>query len=509
MITPIFYDTLDLDATRAVLQILAEETSIDPSPPLSGGSSPSPPDVFSDPDDWLSETTARTTIADEDENDTPLGRLQQMFPNLKLYTLRTTLEKCGGDSQRATDELLNRSYLEEDEEVNVRGVDGFEFATPHQKRKGKGRSNTTNGGSRNGSATSPVGDPNRRPSLPVETNTPDPISHWDRKNFEIAYLSENLGLPLNIVQLTHHTSGSLHRTVATLIDKYGSESLFDSPEHSAELSELVNTFPTVARQRLDRLLRLCQENKVAVFNLAELLRQNAHDETIRKIAAAAAPRDSKKPRQPKKPEETWTTVVGTNLRSPTSSSSASSPTSPTASRVNRPIFTNSADLRDVSAAYRESRNEAFAKAAASYRRSKSNHLFGGAAAFYADLGQDFHTKTKEYENAAAERHVEENSGVDVLDLHGVTVQQALKIVRERVTQWWVRADPGGAYGSDLYGSRGGNRVARKPFRVVTGVGRHSKGGEAKLGPAVEKMLEREKWNITKATGEILVWGVRK
>ncbi|KAI5815095.1 hypothetical protein BZA77DRAFT_317009 [Pyronema omphalodes] len=432
-----------------------------------------------------------------------------MFPALTLYTLRTTLEKCGGDSERATDELLNRSFLEQDEEVNVRGVDAFEFATTRQKRKGKGRDNTATRGNQNGSTTSPNEDTNRRPSLPVETNTPEPISHWDRKNLEIKYLSENLGLPQNVVQSTHHASGSLPRTVATLIDKHGSESSFDCPEHTAELNELVGTFPTVSRQRLDRLLRLCQDNKTAVFNLAELLRQNTDDETVRQIAAASASKDSKKPRPAKKPEAIRIKVVGTDLKPPDSNTSSNCSTSPTIIHFHRPIFTNAADMRDVSAAYREARNEAFAKAAASYRRSKSNHLFGGAAAFYADLGKDLHIKTKEFENAAAERHVEENSGFDVIDLHGITVQQAIKIVRERVTQWWVRADPGGAYGSDFCAARGGNRVAKKPFKVVTGAGKHSKGGEPRIAPAVAKMLEREKWRITKTEGEILVWGVRK
>ena len=119
---------------------------------------------------------------------------------------------------------------------------------------------------------------------------------------------------------------------------------------------------------------------------------------------------------------------------------------------------------------------------------------GAAAAWYSDMGHQYHAKTKEYGDLAAERYVAENSrGDGVLDLHGVTVAQALNIARERTAQWW-RLPPEA-------------RRGHTPFRIVTGLGRHSK-GEAKLTPAVSRML-RDNWDIRIGKGEILVHGVRR
>jgi len=451
-------------------------------------------------EDWRSETeTDPATImsmaslrideddgfGEDEEMSDEMRMLHAMFPTMSKYTLSRTLEKCGGDYTRTTDELLNCTFLEEDG-VEGKSVDGFGeevngFRNGRKKRKQKGKILIT---------------PQRRMSLPPERTVNAPsasrVSVWDKKNEEIQYLSETLGLPKRMVASTHHSNGgSLPRTLAVLLDTYGGEATGDKEEHIAELDELSQEFGNdVKTQHLERLLRLCKDNKVAVFNLAELLRRSLPKDPILQINTTnISPTSPRKPtyaspRLPQNREENWT-VVGTSMRSP--------PFSPT--YQHRPLDYIAAS--QISQKFRDARNEAFQKATASYRRSRSDKLMGGAAVFYADLGHDYHSKTKEYDNIAAERYVTENSATGVLDLHGVTVQQALKIAKERTTQWWAETPP----------DEKGRGV--KPFRIVTGLGRHSKDGQAKLAPAVSKMLQREKWDITVGSGEIMVYGVKK
>ncbi|KAA8894400.1 hypothetical protein FN846DRAFT_417610 [Sphaerosporella brunnea] len=518
LIASIYYDNLSIDEARKTLNLLSGETTTDDD--LDGGDgSPilehSAPNSCPEWGDWASETTDPTTISmaslrvdddadpelDGDDLPEDMRMLRAMFPMMSKYTLQKTLEKCGGDYSRVTDELLNRAYLEEDGEgAKAKGIDGFgedangfhNGGKKKRRHKGKLPANCVSIAARLSSTHG------RRMSLPLEgtENTPPepPMSVWDKKSEEIQYISESLGLPKPVVTSAHHSNGgSMLRTIMSLLERYGDVATGDTEEHLAELNELVEAFGSDVRaEHLDRLLRLCKDNKVAVFQLAELLRRN-----IPKAGMIEIPTNRTVPRSSGKPparsnslashrlqdQESWT-VVGTSLRS--------TPSSPT---YHRPL--NYASAAQLSGSYRAARNEAFQKAAASYRRSRSDKLMGGAAAFYADLGHDYNHKTKEYDNIAAERYVTENSGDGVLDLHGVTVAQAVKIAKERTTRWWVETPP----------DEKGRGV--KPFRIVTGLGRHSKGGEAKLAPAVMKMLQREKWHIVVGRGEIFVYGVRK
>ncbi|KAI5850651.1 hypothetical protein BZA05DRAFT_59778 [Tricharina praecox] len=496
LIAPIYYDTRCVATARATLEILYVTIDDEASSGGSGGISPanSCPEWGEGGGDWTSESDPTTgSLAslnlgfdeeeEEEEEEGDVGHLRMMFPTMSRFSLENALRKASGDLERATDELLNRVSLEEDGETG-KGIDGFgeEVMFQRKKRKGKGR------------ATAPG--LQRRMSLPPEgtENTPvaQRVSVWDKKNEEIGYISTCLGIPKTVVASTHHANGgSVPRTIATLLDAHGGEAVADGEEHLAELNELVQEFGgEVKAEYLDRLLRLCKDNKIAVFQFGEQLRRGSLAVLgLRQVSAASSPRKpaparSGPTRLTHDDGSTWT-VIGTSLQ-------ATQATSPT---YHRPLnYATSAQLAGV---YRHARNEAFQKAAASHRRSKSDRLMGGVAAVYADQGHEYHARTKEYENRAAEQYVIENSGDGVLDLHGVTVSQAVKIANERTTRWWAEAQP------DAYG-RG-----FQPFRIVTGMGRHSANGEAKLTPAVSKMLQRGGWKIGVGRGEILVYGVQK
>lgn len=567
LIASIFHDTRSIEAARKTLAVLGartalgEECALPPHQRQSqhGRNPQSAANSCSEwgGGDWGSDDADLVLIASamslegggpgegerEGEGDAELNELRAMFPTMSTYTLRHTLQKCGGDHARVTDELLNRAYLDVDDGVD-KGVDGFgvgsggtvgRSASRGKRRKTKGKNSGNGGGNGGGQGCVPPVDQRRRMSLPTKAPraaSARGASVWDHKNEEIQFLASALGLPRTVVASKHHsTGGPMPRTVVALLNSHDGRQLTeaasasDGAKHAAELEELTREFGGhVTTEHLDRLLRLCGDNKAAVFSLAELLRRNPleeEDDNMRPAnAAPAASRVSSSSFSSSASShraltgllpgcENWT-MVRTPLHPPPSPPHP--PDSAPASASGGGGGGNGSGAggygqldysaaSQVSREFRLARNEAFQKAAAAYRRSKSDRLMSGAAALYADMGHHYHAKTKEFDNLAAERYVAENSlSDDVLDLHGVTVAQALRIARERTAEWWDCAPPPDARGV---------RPAPTPLRIVTGLGRHSKGGEAKLAPAVTNMLRRDNWDIRVGKGEIIVYGVRR
>jgi hypothetical protein len=124
---------------------------------------------------------------------------------------------------------------------------------------------------------------------------------------------------------------------------------------------------------------------------------------------------------------------------------------------------------------------------------------GGAAAYYSSVGRDHLERAKREAAAAADALVDSQSTSNSLDLHGVSVQDAVRIASSRVAAWWD------SLGDAKY-MRGGE-AARSGFRIITGVGRHSHDGTSRLGPAVGKMLAREGWRVEVGEGVLTVTGV--
>lgn len=124
-------------------------------------------------------------------------------------------------------------------------------------------------------------------------------------------------------------------------------------------------------------------------------------------------------------------------------------------------------------------------------------MMGGAAAYYSAVGRDHLERAKRDASAAADSLVDSQSHSSMLDLHGVSVQDAVRIASERVEEWWE------SLGDAKY-MRGARPAG---YRIVTGVGRHSHDGTSRLGPAVGKMLAREGWKVEIGEGMLTVLGV--
>ena len=118
---------------------------------------------------------------------------------------------------------------------------------------------------------------------------------------------------------------------------------------------------------------------------------------------------------------------------------------------------------------------------------------GGAAAYYAEEGRNYHARAKNLSSAAADALVARQSNSKELDLHGVNVVDAVRIAREKVTDWWVRLDkaPGASHGG---------------YKIITGRGNNSVNGVANIRNAVGRMLIKEGWKADIGSGAIVVRG---
>lgn len=503
----IFSDTCELESTRKTLnQIYIESIADDVLPSERSQSWPEWVDSTSDETDPTTLSLLSWKISDEDddyeESGVPgdkLGHLTKMFPKQTQFTLRNTLDKCQGDVGRAVDELLNRVFLNEDpEEPQIKGIDGFETGINVNEGKKKRRN-------RKGKAK---GNENRRSASFPNENTSTPATNtWESMSYEIKHLATSLNLPeKSVASVYHRQGGALAPTIVSLLDNNAPPTASLDPTHLEELHQLSTEFGAgVKLDHLETLLKLCQENKTAVFELTEILCQHSTKPTI-KVNTTSLPStpSSLSPTNPRYRDANtngWT-IVGASYASP-----SNLPSPPISPRSTHRILTPYSAAQ-ILATHSTARNEAFAKAADSHRKSRSNPLMGGAASYYANLGHHHNAQVKTIRDDIAERIVEANSKPNMLDLHGATVAQAVKIAREQTTDWWVRQ----MREQELSGGAGGagwGRNAVEPFHIVTGLGRHSKDGVPQLMPAVSRMLLKENWKIQVEQGHIVVYGVSK
>ncbi|KAI8981893.1 hypothetical protein BDF20DRAFT_863806 [Mycotypha africana] len=144
------------------------------------------------------------------------------------------------------------------------------------------------------------------------------------------------------------------------------------------------------------------------------------------------------------------------------------------------------DCRDIAMQLILERNELFKKAAAAYRAAKNKGPGeGGIAFYYSDTARQLDAQAKDWNMRAARatvrRHRVKEMDDHLLDLHGLTVAEAQVLTREGLNQWYSRSQMQAA------------RKQFRPLKIITGAGKHSQYGEAKLLPSVLKILKKEGW----------------
>ncbi|KAL3491355.1 Smr domain protein [Aspergillus germanicus] len=404
--------------------------------------------------------------------------LSEMFPSTERFTIQHALRKSNGDVERSMDILLNLAFFDEEPTTEdgiklslPKGVDGFENdevgRKKTRKRKGKNKS------SRN--AASSIS-PDRELSLSESSGS---MNKWEAAQKDVDFICSRTSpiLKKETVTSTYHANGaSLSAAIRALAVANGPKdeiAIGDHPVMATQVAELTQEFPTMTPELLAGLLVITRNSISAAHELAAALVATPSPPSVAdliKITTSPPPLDI---------EEEVPKRRGTESRYPREYGKVT-----------------------ASAGYHYSAGaEALTKASAAYKRGKSDRLMGGAAAYYSSLGRDHIERAKRDSAAASDALVDLQSSWNSLDLHGVPVQDAVRITSSRVGQWWDSL-------GDSKFMRGGDReAAQGGYRIITGMGRHSHDGTSRLGPAVGKMLAREGWKVEVGQGVLTVVGV--
>jgi hypothetical protein len=152
---------------------------------------------------------------------------------------------------------------------------------------------------------------------------------------------------------------------------------------------------------------------------------------------------------------------------------------------------------ETSRRYHQARRDANESAAQMRRRGASNSLYRQAAGFYTDRAREQGRYAQQATSAAADMLVSQQSTSRHFDLHGVRVQDGVRIARQRAQSWW-----------DGLGEMRIRKAKENYLTIVTGIGRHSAGGVSQLRQSVAAALLQDGWKVQVETGCFLITGRR-
>ena len=390
--------------------------------------------------------------------------LKEMFPSIKPIDVSYAVKTSGDDYSRAVEDLLNRVFLygDVDEQGNQtikRGIEGFAEPTSRSRRRKKGKTRIQ----RRTSSTPAYGDESGNHSSPA------PSSRWDRAQEDIDFIAVRSHISRSVISSFYHKHGaSLPATIAALCENVDAQATVDTGGAPALLQmhayELTTDFPRLAPLQTQALVTMTFPSTAAAHELARALAVSPSPTTLVKGPIVPMYR-SRSPSPPLTITSASPSILGSS------------------SHATDRLITD--------------RTQAHRQAVAAYRTSKSKPLMGGAAAYYSSVARDTASQLRQREAAEADSLVSAQSRPGQVDLHGVIVQDGVRIAREQVGRWWENEGREWARAGKAMNSR---------LIIVTGKGHHSSGGKGKLGPAVGAMLVREGWKVEVGDGAIDIVG---
>ncbi|KAI1141594.1 hypothetical protein F5Y05DRAFT_373182 [Hypoxylon sp. FL0543] len=409
------------------------------------------------------------------------NQLAEMFVSLKRLDVKLALQKSKGDASLAMDELLNLQWLEQTGQ-RPKGVDGFYVSDDDHapgKKKKKGRKK------KKGKVAPPKA---TSPKISEDASNNSKSVHTDH----ITLISDKLKLsPSEVADIYHRNNASPGATVVEILDNFIALNISSSdPDLQSDLEEETAKFPWIPRDYIQATLQICPTQGDATgiirvladhFEKPPYLKYDVSYNVVASDSEVIAGRsgviDISRSTQLPKSSPSMQTAIGLPLRT-----------------SNQP--TNLQAAAAVSRALAESRNHSFTSAAAAFKKGRSDPLFRQAGAYYAQRAQELAASFRHARSVEANYLVDQNSTKDMIDLHGVTVQDGVSIALDRVWKWWQRL-----------GEEQGKK-ARQGFTVVTGRGKHNSDGKSPLRINVFKALVADGWKIEVLTGSYLVTGRR-
>ncbi|DAA73398.1 TPA_exp: Smr domain protein [Trichophyton benhamiae CBS 112371] len=469
-------NTTSLGSTVSSLGV---ESSNDPGQRTGGGNG--------DPK-WPGDCTTAVRGLNRSNSEDQAQYLNEMFPSIDRYTVLHTLDKYGGNVDKAMDVLLNLSFFEngqtsgtdEDQILVPKGVEGFEHSVGNGKSRRRGKKN------KNKQHLQHLSESDLSQTSLSDSSGAKTENRWDNGKKDMEFIASRTLLTMSTISSAYHSNGaSLPATIRALTrdeaKKCSAEGVGDDVTRS-QIAELQEEFRALSHQELVGLLRLTRNCISAANELARIMVIEPIPSLIQPEYRATGPSGSLQ-----------ATTTSNTSRTPTRTSSVPAAT---AVRSNyNPVISRAIADRHLIAS-----QQAFEKAHSAYRRGKSDRLMGGAAGYYSSLGREHFEKAKRESAIAADALVYSQSTSSVLDLHGVSVQDAVRIAKRSVESWWE------SLGDEKYSNRLRAQPGARSYRVVTGLGRHSKNGTARLGPAVARCLVREGWKVEVERGALVVTG---
>ena len=409
-------------------------------------------------------------------NDGKEDRLSELLPQMNRTTIRFTLRKNQSRFDQSMDELLLLAFLDEDEKQNADSLEPYSVGAYRGKGRKK-RSRKNGHGSLHDAVASTTNTSTE--SLPTR-------NVWTTSKEDVDFIRARTALSTDLVSSIYHSNGaSLPATISTLAMKHAPtprQMESTDPTLQIKVADLAQDYPQLRQDMLFGLFTITNNDASKTNELIHaLLRSPASSRPL--IPAQITPHYAPLPVHSEK---------SSNIRTQIPSSSSTTP-------LTDPYLT-----QQTASTSRIAGSEAFTKASSAYRRGKSDRHFGAVAAYYSDIGREHMRAAREQSSSAANSLVSMKSTPSSIDLHGVSVMDAVRIASQRTQTWWdslgdSKLVPGGT----------GAVALREGFRIVTGVGRHSKDGAPKVGPAVTKRLINEGWKVDLGQGELLVTGKRR
>ncbi|CAG8892700.1 unnamed protein product [Penicillium egyptiacum] len=426
----------------------------------------------------LAYTFLGMTTADKAQN------LISMFPSITRLEAERILEDCHDNLSRSMDVLLNLAFIEEnqiareipqqtpgevaqDSQSSIpKSIDGFQA-----------KENPNGGGKKSRKKKKQQQRRVELSSQAMNTTT----NKWEAGKKDIEFLSSRAcALQREKIASTYHeNSMSLCATIRVLAQAHGPKDIYEIEEDPVlvtQVGELSHKYPGINPITLSGLIRIANNEIPAADEMADILARRPDLASVSNIISFVS--------------------------SPVALDDEEENVLPTRQTESASDFMDFDAAAAAASSHFAARSAALAQASQSARRARSNPLYGGASAYYRDVGNEQRQLALRHLATASDRLVARQSSQYDLDLHGVTVANAVRIARERVQAWWD------GLGDQKY-VRGGGRNSHGGFNIVCGVGHHSLDRKSHIGPAVWNMLLREGWRVELNRGSMLVTGVNR
>lgn len=434
----------------------------------------------------------RLTPFDKASEVDKIAQLREMFADLKEFDIKTAMKKAKGDFQAALDDLLHVQYLESTGQ-RQRGVDGFfqiedDDDEGEHGNMGKGKKKKNRKAKKNKSLKAE----SSRPKLSRSNSSKDHI-HQD----EIAFLADRIDMFYDDVSTAYYNKKCSQGAAAVnILDQFIEHGISAQDEEGkARAKTLASRYRAIPEHYLLTLVQVTGTPETQYADdIADLLsRYFVKNPWTQRIDLAH--RLTPLPNEELESGVATLSSKGGSVLSQISGTKSSKPTPPSQSVWGRATAQSSRDVNERLSDVMQSRREAESQASQLVRRGASHSLYKQAAHVYRERAHQQTAAAHELTSAAADALVDEQSAPGTCDLHGVFVQDGVRIARQRLWAWWRSLGEFPA------------RAARdEPYIVITGLGRHSVGGVSRLRRAVVPALLEDGWRLRIGTGNFVVYG---